>query len=1750
MLANVALVLLAAPLTLGRPQESNEHRQVGRLRRQLGADSLSQSCHVRTRTYLSNSAPTSTWDDGQGSSSGNYEPGLPDGPYDPGLPDGSYDPDLPDGSYDPGLPDSSYEPGNSGYFWGTNGNGGTSNTLPDFPHISYNNGGGNVGPTLITTNAAESTATLIETTTFETFLPTVITTGGSTITTSTLCTLTETITTTAAPTDSFTVSVTDSISVTDTVPTTVPSVSTVTVTETFISISDGLTITATQTTTFISTQLITSISGIILPTNSINFLILSVQDIVTETAVPVVRRNKQKRQDDITTTDEATPTEEFLTIGEAFPTSEAFPTDQVFSTDDVFSTEEIFPTGEVLPTGEVTTTGFGSGGGFVGRGSDPNPQDCTDAGRFLQLNEQLFANDDIPIGVDPGVPFIDLSMETPGSITTSFSIQSGFLVWVNSLFPDGVAQYCQTPNGTIFALFDVLLAPVGCVLKDLVVYPDDQCINGTLVGASPAPTRTITAIGTSTFIPTSVPTTGPTSGLPPTNTNTETNSQPAASISSSSISTTTGIGPLATFSIFGSDSGTSADGTTLKPEFGTVTGELSGLTIFDSSQSPVTYSLDPVTGVVLVHGLENPADPNAAPENICCTYTENGNLVDPAQCSVSRCSLGDATTAPLQCNPVAATGQLRCFLDATSIGDVYDITQLAPRGDGSYQLEIGKEVTAGNFPVTLTTVSPGNTSSTSSSTATSGETSVTNTEPTGTGPSGTVISSTTTSPSGSVATFPVFAGDSGTSADGLTLHPATGPGAGTPPRIGFGPASSPGSPVNYTLDPTTGVLTITPNDGTNNNICCTYASGGARLDPAACTLSTCALNDPETAPLQCTIVGNTLKCRINAFAVDATYEIPQLALQPDGSYQLEIGTTLAPGNSPVTLLIGAPGTTSSTSVGTGINSNTGTGITTGTATIPTISFSVSTTVIVSTESDGDVTSITPLPTSEEFTEITTVIVSTESDGDLTSITSVITSPLETISASVTEITTVVVSTESDGDLTSITSVITSPLETISASVTEVTTIIVSTESDGDITSITSIITSPLETISASVTELTSVIVSTESDGDVTSITSIITNPLETTSASITEATTVIVSTESDGDVTSITSTITGPEPTSPEPTSPEPTSPEPASTSSSFTTGLSVTTSVSESTGTDGEVSSSTSVISSTVSSVVETSLSLSTSIGLTTGTDGQLSTATSIISSVITSLLPTSDLTNILPTPTNPLSSILSDVSSLLSEVTGEISTILPTPTNPLSSILSDVSSLLSEVTGEISTILPTPTNPLSSILSDVSSVLSDATGEISSIIESVTISPSITVTGTILPTSSLTEPLTGTDALSSILSSLGSEVSSILDITSTLLPTTTPDVIATISTSDIISLTTLPTSILSISTSLSIGLDTTLTSIATSIIPTSTILSVTLSTSVTLDVSISTGVGTTLSSIISTVIPTTTAVVTAPACGTNPPAYYIDNNALIRADFSLSLLGLLSVATFTTVNPAVGNGNPINAMGYNFADGLLYAAMGAAPSRLIRISPSNGSYTDLGSLNLTANAVAGVIDENAQYWLLDATNTRWTQVNLFPGTTTVNRIVGSGVTPNTPAHTVGDWTYVPGTGNNALYGVGWSTTGGLLPVRTNYLERFDRSTKVWSEPALFPDITPLLLGATTRNWQSVYSTDNGLVGQVGVTGTLFATDSVSGSTFYFTVLPDGITGSLIGTDLGIATIAQNIVTADAARCAVGRAGLIASLV
>lgn len=241
--------------------------------------------------------------------------------------------------------------------------------------------------------------------------------------------------------------------------------------------------------------------------------------------------------------------------------------------------------------------------------------------------------------------------------------------------------------------------------------------------------------------------------------------------------------------------------------------------------------------------------------------------------------------------------------------------------------------------------------------------------------------------------------------------------------------------------------------------------------------------------------------------------------------------------------------------------------------------------------------------------------------------------------------------------------------------------------------------------------------------------------------------------------------------------------------------------------------------------------------------------------------------------------------------------------------------------------------------------------------------------------------------------------------------------------------------------------------------------------------------------------------------------------DRTLIREDFTLSLLGVVTAAVTTPIRSTVGDGtSTIDALGFNVADGFLYAAMGAAPSRLIRISTQDGSYTDLGSLGLTSTAVAGVVDENSQYWLLNAANTAWTQVNLVPGSATFGTVVASGTT-TAPAQRISDWAWVPGTaGGNNLYGI--SSQSGLLGVVTTNLVAFNRATHTFTTPAQY-------LGIGVGNYQSVFAGINSVI----------AADSNTGTVYNFALPNTGL--SL--TAVPLVTLAGGPTTglADGARCA-----------
>ncbi|RYP89237.1 hypothetical protein DL769_000142 [Monosporascus sp. CRB-8-3] len=102
----------------------------------------------------------------------------------------------------------------------------------------------------------------------------------------------------------------------------------------------------------------------------------------------------------------------------------------------------------------------------------PFAQYVQSGGRFLGADK--------PLSVDPGVRYIDMSSFPGGSISTTFSIVGGILVWENDAFFNGAAGFCQASNGTVYAHFTAAGGPESCVPIDLVVYMAQQCQNGVI----------------------------------------------------------------------------------------------------------------------------------------------------------------------------------------------------------------------------------------------------------------------------------------------------------------------------------------------------------------------------------------------------------------------------------------------------------------------------------------------------------------------------------------------------------------------------------------------------------------------------------------------------------------------------------------------------------------------------------------------------------------------------------------------------------------------------------------------------------------------------------------------------------------------------------------------------------------------------------------------------------------------------------------------------------------------------------------------------------------------------------------------------------------------------------------------------------------------------------------------------------------------------------------------------------------------
>lgn len=94
---------------------------------------------------------------------------------------------------------------------------------------------------------------------------------------------------------------------------------------------------------------------------------------------------------------------------------------------------------------------------------------CSFAAPYYTFNGQLLeAATGLPLSVNAGVPFINLTIAAQGSISTRFEIVDEVLHWYNPQFFGGEAIFCVV-GSAIFATFTSSGRPAGCVTVQLVL---------------------------------------------------------------------------------------------------------------------------------------------------------------------------------------------------------------------------------------------------------------------------------------------------------------------------------------------------------------------------------------------------------------------------------------------------------------------------------------------------------------------------------------------------------------------------------------------------------------------------------------------------------------------------------------------------------------------------------------------------------------------------------------------------------------------------------------------------------------------------------------------------------------------------------------------------------------------------------------------------------------------------------------------------------------------------------------------------------------------------------------------------------------------------------------------------------------------------------------------------------------------------------------------------------------------------------
>ncbi|KAH8899952.1 hypothetical protein GQ53DRAFT_758089 [Thozetella sp. PMI_491] len=277
------------------------------------------------------------------------------------------------------------------------------------------------------------------------------------------------------------------------------------------------------------------------------------------------------------------------------------------------------------------------------------------------------------------------------------------------------------------------------------------------------------------------------------------------------------------------------------------------------------------------------------------------------------------------------------------------------------------------------------------------------------------------------------------------------------------------------------------------------------------------------------------------------------------------------------------------------------------------------------------------------------------------------------------------------------------------------------------------------------------------------------------------------------------------------------------------------------------------------------------------------------------------------------------------------------------------------------------------------------------------------------------------------------------------------------------------------------------------------------------------------------STILPTGTA---APATATiliQTPAYFGCDHILYGRVGNGAGLRVSSTGVETQLFTNLGDGRPINALGYNRGDNYLYGVLqtGTGNAAIMRIG-SDGSYAIgptlatslLGLVNYQLQS--GDIDEQYQYWI-SAGGAVWFKIDMSIGSSNYGTVVlggggltGTSVTNLLVPEPIADWAWTP-SGGNYLYSVARDTNSGATTV----LLQFNRLTTLWSVKATFSQI----IGSQgTEFFGAVWPNTDGY---------LYAQDNISGDIWKFPVNATGTVSSALRLTGGLA-----MANSDGARC------------